>query len=700
MQPGEREAHAATETIASFDPPTDRFCDVVMEGGVTSGIIYASAVAELAKHYRFTGIGGSSIGAFAAALTAAAEYRRRGGSTEGFAWLADLPDLLAEEDATGNTKLRSMFKPHKRTRRLFEIFLATLGYDEAARRYIYGLVAALRQYWGLVFVAALVTAALVLGPLVLTALGFAAPNIPSDALHWVAIGSSIVALLMALTLSTVLALLGGLAWDVLFGLVPNGFGLCRGWSEEEAARAQEQLPDPKDPPTDPKDEPSHVNGERSSAKDTDLAGFLHFGIQTAAGRKVTDPALTFKDLWDAPGAATDALGYTGSETARRSINLEIYATNLAHGRPYRFPLEAADDMGRLFFQIKQMETYFPEPILRHLLAYARPYRPQNCSDPDAIKNSEGYLEVPREHLPIVVAARLALSFPLLISAVPLWAIDYEPKEKSERRLAECWLSDGGLCSNFPIHLFDSFLPKWPTFGISLQTRGKHWIAKRKDGGKNVVWLPSRHYQGAGDTWDRFAESKGPLARLKGFLFSLWMATWHWNDMTMMRMPGVRDRVVRVLLKKGEGGVNIKMSGKEILDLAEHYGKPAAGEFVKRFANENSRGWSEHRWVRFNRLLISLREQIDCFAFSAGLDRHTLPLKKQIDVSRSKAPLEGRKTPQEHVAPSEKVLSASQVEELTGLLAALSRLESMFDQAGNHKPYVAVPRPSLRVRHPT
>ena len=86
--------------------------------------------------------------------------------------------------------------------------------------------------------------------------------------------------------------------------------------------------------------------------------------------------------------------------------------------------------------------------------------------------------------------------------------------------------------------------------------------------RKKVWLPSRHYQGAGDTWDRFAESKGPLRRLKGFLLSLWMATWHWNDMTMMRMPGVRDRVVRVLLKKGEGGVNIKMSGKEILDLAK------------------------------------------------------------------------------------------------------------------------------------
>jgi hypothetical protein len=62
-----------------------------------------------------------------------------------------------------------------------------------------------------------------------------------------------------------------------------------------------------------------------------------------------------------------------------------------------------------------------------------------------------------------------MSFPLLISAVKLWAIDYEAPMKS-RGLSPCWMSDGGLCSNFPIHLFDSFVPRWPTFGISLQKR--------------------------------------------------------------------------------------------------------------------------------------------------------------------------------------------------------------------------------------
>ena len=655
--------------------PSDRFCDVVMEGGVTSGIIYASAVAELSKHYRFRSIGGSSIGAFAAALAAAAEYSRRhpsrreaSGSNvysrEAFDKLGELPDTLAKTDESGKTFLQRLFRPQQETRRLFEIFLAALGHNYKLDAFLSAVMQALWQYKRRVLVAVIFTSALVLGPFVLIWLGWAAlPLPPGFNLQLIAIGSWGLALLIALVFAVVLALLFGIASDLRRGLVPNGFGLCRGWSDGESNQ--------------------------------DLAGFLHESIQKAVGRDPTnDPPLTFKELWDAPGAATDVLGYTGSENARRSINLEIYATNLAHGRPYRFPLEEADGMGRLFFRPEEMADYFPDRILKHLLEYARPYRKHSPSDPETIDKPDEYFELPREHLPIAVAARIALSFPLLISAVPLWAIDYEPKNRNKRELCKCWLSDGGLCSNFPIHLFDSFVPKWPTFGISLQTRSKYWE-------NDPIWLPDKHYKGAGDSWNRFAESKGRLGQLTGFLLSLWMASWHWNDMTMMRMPGVRDRVVRVLLKEHEGGVNIKMSGRQIVDLAETYGQPAALEFVAKFARDGSVGWQEHRWVRLNRLLISLREQIDCFAFAADLDRHTLPLKQQIEVSGSEAPLVGRRVEKpEEAEPSEKKLSASQVDELKQLLAALSGLESRFSSAGNHTPYKAMPRPAMRVRHPT
>ncbi len=51
-----------------------------MKGGITSGVVYPRALTELAGRYRFRSVGGSSAGAIAAAMAAAAEYGRdRGG---------------------------------------------------------------------------------------------------------------------------------------------------------------------------------------------------------------------------------------------------------------------------------------------------------------------------------------------------------------------------------------------------------------------------------------------------------------------------------------------------------------------------------------------------------------------------------------------------------------------------------------------
>ena len=61
---------------AQYNTP-DLSCDLVMKGGLTSGIVYPSAIVELAKKYQFKSIAGSSAGAIAAAATAAAEFRRQ-----------------------------------------------------------------------------------------------------------------------------------------------------------------------------------------------------------------------------------------------------------------------------------------------------------------------------------------------------------------------------------------------------------------------------------------------------------------------------------------------------------------------------------------------------------------------------------------------------------------------------------------------
>ena len=93
---------------------------------------------------------------------------------------------------------------------------------------------------------------------------------------------------------------------------------------------------------------------------------------------------------------------------------------------------------------------------------------------------------------ILVVTRMSLSFPILFKRDPLYLPDYAHKivsdelEWTENDQLEsptsvnadiCWFSDGGICSNFPIHCP---LPRWPTFGSilshnqeeSVEIRGK------------------------------------------------------------------------------------------------------------------------------------------------------------------------------------------------------------------------------------
>jgi deferrochelatase/peroxidase EfeB/predicted acylesterase/phospholipase RssA len=654
--------------IAADTAPRDRYCDLVMEGGVTSGIVYSSLVAELAKHYRFQSIAGTSIGSFAAAVTAAAELQRRRGSIKGFQFIHGLPDLLAETgERSDATLLQRLFRPEEKTRRLFAIFLATLNRKPGLDRLVAGIRAAFRQYGRRIgWVAGATLLATLFGQILLAAIAW--PEAAPAVVEWVSSDSLLTTLPLAalVALAVALAVLGAvlvtlvaalataaasIAIDLLRGLVPNGFGLCRGGPAE---------------------------GEEN-IKEPTLTFAIHMLVQKAAGRESGEAPVTFEDLWNAPGFPPPWLP-SGSGSAGRSIDLQMYATNLTHSRPYRFPPEERDGMERLFFDPKELAPYLPKALLGYVVGFSEAYAPKSASDPDPKNVPPGLRQLPSGKLPIAVAARLGLSFPLLLSAVPLWAIDYEPK-RDQRTIRRCWFSDGGLCVNFPIHLFDAFIPPWPTFGISLQTRGEF----RKD---QRVWLPRRHFEGRGDSWDRRIDNEKTSAatRLASFLFALWNATWRWNDATTARMPGVRDRVVRVLLEENEGGVNIAMSAQQIRALADNYGYPAALALLEKFVT--GRGWDEHRWVRFNTLLVALRERIEALAVTAELDRHAMPLSAQITAATRQPPLD---------EPGAKPLRPEQERELRLLLRALKRLEASFGAAGNHEPYVPEPKPVLRVR---
>ncbi len=456
--------------------------------------------------------------------------------------------------------------------------------------------------------------------------------------------------------------------DLNDGMISNGFGLCKG----------SETSDPENPA---------------------LTDWLHENIQKMAEKADAEP-LTFKDLWRAEPLPEWLADFFPPDKGR-AINLQIITANLTHGRPYRLPLD--DDSTRLFFKESEWRTYFPAGVMTHLLKdnVSPRYAPRDSSEPPIDGDTEGLRELPKDKLPIVVAARLSLSFPFLFSAVPLWAIDFEPKievDKTHRRkLRRCWFSDGGICSNFPIHLFDAFLPKWPTFGISLGRRSPFRPAER-------TWLPDFHNEGSADAWNRFDDEtslatgkpRKSLQRLVGFAMSIIATAKDWNDNTEMRMPGYRDRVVRVGFCDGEGELNVRLDDKEILRLARDYGTAAGKKLVDRFIGRDpdcpSQAWRDHRWVRFNVLLQSLRERVNMITLAAEATPYTQPLKEQIAKAFAARPLYGVR---DHEAP----LSAAQADALDGLLNAMIELERQFEKYAAQQPYQAEPRPSLRNRPP-
>lgn len=664
-------------------PDADRYCDLVLTGGVASGVVYPWAMLELARHFHFKNIGGTSVGAMAAALAAAAEYgRRTGNARRAFEVLRRLPGALAFELPEGRTRLLSLFQPSPEGKRLFELFVSLVKIfgtptsepgrpkPPASRRARRGWTSA----WAVVkaYARELLTVAVLAGLLwaALVLLGHAHPG-------WLA---------LHLLPWTLIALGARLVWalrrDVRAGLIGDmpvekpKLGLCAGGTVET---------------TD--DRPA-------------LSQWLHDGIQAAAGLD-DDAPLTFRDLWNAPdhagaaprGQAVDSL----SSPDDRSINLEMVTSNVTHGRPFRLPL--ASETTRLFFKRQDLEAYFPKPVLDAMVKKARRYVPESPSDPPASAAPEGLLQLPGDDLPVVVAARLSLSFPLLFSAVPLYAIDSE-KRRGARDFRRCWFSDGGLCSNFPVHLFDEAVPRWPTFGM--------WLGKRSPYHPDQpVWLPEFHLEGRGETWQRF-DPEDPMTRaytgepqqrardfLGGFLVACLTTAKDWGDRAGLRMPHLRKRVARLGLRPGEGELNIAMDRRTILHMAHEYGTAAGREFVRRYTEgpgeRPAADWQEQRWVRWQTLIVSLRKMLSGFTASAHSSMHSVPLQQAIQDAMTRSPILGKKGDVDTMAEP---LGPAQAQAFTEILAALQHCEETLRQCGvEPQPYRPTPDPELKVRPP-
>jgi hypothetical protein len=622
-----------------YSHPT-RNCDIVMKGGITSGVVYPHAVCELAQTYRFKSVGGTSAGAIAAAATAAAEYGRY---RDGFGVLARLPEWIGTGD-----NLQSLFQPEPSTRRLHRILLA--GVDR-------GPVAAVRSAIRAYPLALLI--GLVPG-IVIVVLGLTELAIP------LAVATVILGLLTVVA-GGALALFARMARQVMRTIPDNHYGLCSGhrpW------------------------------GETSREPLTTWLGNL---IERCAGREpygdplISADPLTFGDLWAGPNRAAPP-----DDPADRFVQLEMMTTNLTNRWGYRLPRETRE----WFFDPAEMRGLFPEPVVRWMERHPAaesdgPTERQRTRMQRALLRPLCPMPDPH-HLPVVVATRLSLSFPVLLSAVPLWRVDmtgtanadavdewreyaraqgkdWNPlvvpeaewpaagRPASKPRAERCLFSDGGIASNFPVHFFDRLIPRWPTFAINL--RPYH-----PDRPHEHVRMVEDNTGGIEDWWYRApARPDGlwPLdKRLFAFLSGVVRTMQNRVDEANMRMPGYRDRVAHVSMSSEEGGMNLAMP-KPVLDKLTARGREAGEILLEAYTAPPSSGrkitWDNHRWVRFRSALAVLEQM---HARMAVGYRHE---PEHPDEERSYPELFAAETPPSYdwTGPTQRELAGSEVE---GVLA--------------------------------
>ncbi len=176
--------------------------------------------------------------------------------------------------------------------------------------------------------------------------------------------------------------------------------------------------------------------------------------------------------------------------------------------------------------------------------------------------------------------------------MPLWTRDFTLTEEEEKqKLRRCLFSDGGLSSNFPIHFFDHLFPSSPTFAISLDA----FDPKRN---YSDVWLPATEESRSGSQLPIL-----PFDGLGGFLSRLLNSAKNWRDNLQSTLPGYRERIVHVVLKPDEGGLNLAMSQQTIEKLVD-YGKQAGAALRDDFDLD------AHRWRRFLVSMARMEETLD------------------------------------------------------------------------------------------
>jgi predicted acylesterase/phospholipase RssA len=486
-----------------------RECDLVMKGGITSGVVYAGAIVELAREFRLRSVGGTSAGAIGAAVAAAAEYARSRDRRP------DMTDRLQPliEDLTTPGHFAALLQPFRAGRPALAVMLALLRQERGP--VLRGLAALWRVVWARWWLPVLTAATAAWA--VWGLLGQERLSGPATA----ALVTLVV--LVALVAATVLpaALLARAVWKGL-GRPEDRFGLCSGIS----------------------------TGSRPA-----LTDWLHTTIQGIAGLPESEP-LTFAHLDEA------------------QIELVMISTDLASARPVRLPLDRWGQTG-WWYDPDELEGLFPPPVCAYL------------KDLPGELDEQGLRRLPDRELPVIVALRMSLSVPLLLACVPLY-----PAVRGSRpsRAQRSWFTDGGVTSNFPIHFFDAWLPRRPTFGIDLVPVASPDVPR--------IHLPGLDEPPA----PRWEDVDGPVALVRQVVDS----AQNWRDTAQAELPGYRDRICQVRLYPGEGGLHVNMPPAGIQELIDA-GAAAGRAFVQDFDDQRLLG---HQVGRYLVLARQLQDNLD------------------------------------------------------------------------------------------
>ncbi|MBF8162512.1 patatin-like phospholipase family protein [Ectopseudomonas hydrolytica] len=620
-------------------PVFARECDLVMKGGITSGIVYPLAISEIAKAFRLRSIGGTSAGAIAAAAAAAAELGRQrylaselSEDPQGFAEIERLPcQLCLPATECRGTRLLALFRPAPALRSLFDSFTAALD----ARRNPLGLPRALlAHYWRAAGIGALLGG----GPLWPVALHGGNPLLWLWLLGCAGIGA-----------------LTAIGWRMLRQIsreMPaNGFALCSG------------MPGPDD-----------------QAPDEVLTPWLTEYLDRLCGQR------------QACASSADSIErerpLTFGELRRHGIDLQMMTTCASMARPFRLPFrndEKVRENNQFHFSESEFGALFPQRVVNWMRARQRPAQQGERSD--------GLYRLPLpDDLPVVVAVRMSLSFPLLLSAVPLHAVDYR---SDDRRLERCWFTDGGIASNFPIHFFDQALPTRPTFGLDL--------GSTEDADGPRVHFPARNGDARLAYWRRFPQTG--LGALGSFLRIVMNVAKDWNHETLSLLPGFRDRIGLIQLTREEGGLNLTMPAERIARLTE-YGRQAGIEFVRRFgdpacwpagAEPVAMNWENHQSIRLRLMLASVAEQLASLERACSTLAHTPEDYRRFFSERYSYPFKGLGNLEADANgryPSQAALALAQLEALRGLSRLLE--EHTLERPGLH-PADGAPKPTPELK---